>query len=183
MGLFSGEPKIKGTERDECLAYLEEETKLIILRSKEDSLYKDAVDRQGRLAYKNSLAAREVSRAANRLVQAISEIVRRRGEIASIPNAASATFLAWDKSYLAYSKYIIAEFDVWAAEANGVNPEQKHMRELYLQSRDLQRKALKEERKLVKSLKIGSKAAQEMLDNASATVDAENWQPQQSKIV
>ena len=183
MGLFSGEPKIKGDERDECLAYLEEESKLIIFRSKEDSLYKDVVDQQGNLAYKNSLAAREVSRAANRLAQAVSEIVKRRGEMTSIPDAASATFLAWDKSYLAYLKYITAESAVWTSEANGVKPEKKHMRELYPQSRDLQKKALKEERKLVKRLKIGGKAAQELLDKASAAVDAENWQPQQSKIV
>ena len=183
MGLFSGEPKIEGDERDKCLAYLEEESKLIIFRSKEDSLYKYVVDQQGSLASKNSLAAREVSRAANRLTQAISEIVRRRGEMTSIPNDASATFLAWDNSYLAYLKFITAESAVWTSEANGVKPEKKHMRELYSQSRDLQQKALKVERKLVKRLKIGGKAAQELLDNASAAVDAENWQPQQSKIV
>ncbi len=186
MGFLSGKPKIEGDERDQCLAYLEEETKLLLFQGTEEKLYNEALEEYGKWAPVDSRAGKEMRQAAGRLVQAAKEIVRRRDGIGTVPDIASATYSAWQKSYPAFLQYAAAEVTAWEADAKGKKPDRDKLRKLSSQSRELQRKAAEEQReaigeqrKLVKLLKLGGDVMQKMLDDASAAIENDNWQPEE----
>jgi hypothetical protein len=177
MGFLSSRPKIEGDELQKCLAYLEEEGKLVVFRGKEEDLYNNALVKYGKSVAIDSRAAKEMCRAAKRLAEAASEIIRRRGEMVSIPDVASAMYFAFQKSYLAYSQHVTAECAAWEAESNGMKPDYEYLRRLSLQSEDLRLKALKEERKLAERLKLSGDVIRSVYNNAQAAVATENWQP------
>ena len=183
MGFLFSKPKIEGDELQKCLAYLEEEGKLVIFRGKEEDLYNNASVKYGKSVATDSHAAKEMCRAANRLVQAASEIIRRRSEMTSVPDVASAMYFAWEKSYLAYLASTTAESAAWEAEASGMKPDYEYLRRLFIKSEDLRRKALQEERKLAKRLKLSGDVIRRMYNNAQAAIVNENWQPQKSEEI
>ena len=90
MGFLFGQPKIQGEELRKCLAYLEEEWKLSAFQEKEVNIYNDARARWITSMSPDSHAVKEMRKTADRLAQAASEIIRRRGDMLSIPEAASA---------------------------------------------------------------------------------------------
>jgi len=177
MGFLSGRPKIEGEELQKCLAYLEEEGKLVVFRGKEEDLYNNALVKYGKSVAIDDHAAKEMFRAAKRLAAAANEIIRRRSEMVSVPDVASTMYFAFQKSYLAYSQHVEAECAAWETESNGMKPDYEYLRRLSLQSEDLRLKALKEERKLAERLKLSGDVVRGMYNNALATIEAENWQP------
>ena len=181
MGFLFGKPKIEGDELRKCLAYLEEEGNLVIFRGKEEDLYNNALVKYGKSVSKDSHAAKEMCRAADRLVQAASEIIKRRGEMTSIPDVASSMYFAWQKSYLAYLEHVKAESATWEAEVNGMKPGYEYLRKLFLQSEGLRRKALEEEKKLAKRLRLSGDGVRKMYNNALAAVETERWQPEEAE--
>ena len=99
MGFLFGQPKIQGDELQKCLTYLAEEWKLKAFQEKEVDLYNNALLECGNSISTDSQAAKEVYRAAKRLVQSARELLKRRGKITSIPEAASAMYSAWQLTY------------------------------------------------------------------------------------
>lgn len=178
MGFLFGEPKIQGDELRECLVYYEEELKLKVFQEKEADLYNNAVVKYGRSISTDSYAAKEMCRAANRLAQSASEILRRRKKMAPIPNAASAMYFAWQLTYSDYSAWATAQSAAIEAVASGMEPHGERVKELLSQSEKSRHEAEKEEKKLLKRLKLNSDAAQKLFNNASAAIAAENWQPE-----
>jgi arginyl-tRNA--protein-N-Asp/Glu arginylyltransferase len=181
MGLFSGKPKIQGDELDKCLVCLEEALKLMIFRRSEEALFKSALVEYGALVSTDNQAVQEIRQMARRLVLVASEILRRNGEMAPIPTAVSAVHAAWQKAYLAYSEYVKAEFAVWEAVANSMKPDFKRLRRFFSQSEDLRHKALREQEKFARRLKIDRDVTDKLLTDVSAAVAAENWQPKHSE--
>ena len=122
MGLF-GSPKIDGKELQECLAYFEAQTRVCTFQSNEADLYNNALVKYGNSIRENPLAAREVCKAANRLVQSSDEVLRRHQAIENVPMAASAMHYAWYVTFdanrtwaSATSKAIeaMAEGEIWS---------------------------------------------------------------------
>jgi len=181
MGFLFGEPKIGGDELQKCLNYLEEELKLKVLQEKWSDLYNNALVKYGKSISRDSRAAKEMCRAANRLAQSASEILRRRGEMASIPDAASAMYFAWQLTYSDYSAWATAQSAAIEAVANGMEPRGERVPELLLQSEKSRHKSEKEERKLLKRLKLSGDAAQKLFNKASAAIAAENWRPEEGE--
>ena len=101
MGLIFREPRIESTKRQECLAYLEEEMKLKLFREKVDNLFNEVMMNYGCLVQKYK-AFKEIARVAKHVWQAVTELVRRKHEMAFIPGTALATSSAWE---IVYSDY------------------------------------------------------------------------------
>ena len=181
MSFLFGEPKIQGEELRKCLAYLEEEFKHTAFQEKEADLYNNALIKYGKSISTDSRAAKEACQAANRLAQSAGEILRRREQIAPIPDAASATYFAWQLTYSDYSAWATAQAAAIEAAATGMEPYGERVRELLLQSEKSREKAMKEMEKLIKRLKLSGDRAQQLFNNALASVEAENWQPKKSK--
>ena len=190
MGFLFGQPKIHGDERSKCLAYLEEEFKLTAFQEKEANLYNNA--KVTYISAPREDAAKQMRIAANRLARSATEILKRRGKMASIPDAAYATYFAWQLTYSDYSSWATANavglggvmnfpsVDMGSldtiAEVHG-----EHVGKLFLQSEKSREKAMKEMKKLLKRLKLSGAEAQTLFNNASAAIEAENWQPKKSK--
>lgn len=179
MGFLFGEPKIQGDGLRKCLAYLEEEWKLKAFQEKEADLYNNALVKCGRSISADGHAAKEMCRAANRLAQSASEILRRRGKMASIPDAPSAMYFAWQLTYSDYAAWATAQCAAIEAVANGMEPHGERVRELLSQSEKSRHEAEKEEKKLLKRLKLSGNVVKGIFNNASAAVEAEKWQPEE----
>ena len=179
MGFLFGEPKIQDDELHKCLTYLEEELKLKVFQEKEADLYNSALVKYGNSISTDSQAAKEMCRAANRLAESANEILRRRGKMASILDAASAMYFAWQLTYSDYSAWATAQSAAIEAVTNSMEPHDKRVRQLLEQSEKSRHKAEKEERKLLKRLKLSGDEFQKLFNNASATIAAENWHPEE----
>ena len=177
MGFLFGKPKIEDYELQKCLAYLEEEWKIRAFQEKEVDLYNKALVGCSKEISTDSTAAKEVYRAAKRLVQSTREILRRRGKLTSIPDTASAMYSAWQLTYSDYSAWTETQPDVVEAVANGLEPNREHVRKLLLQAEKSRREAEKEEEKLLKRLKLSGDEAKKLFRKALDTVVAEDWQP------
>lgn len=181
MGFLFGEQKIQGNERKKCFEYYEEESKLTVFQEKEADLYNNALVKYGKSISTDSNAAKEMCRAANRLTQAASEILRRRGKMASIPDAASAMYFAWQVAFSNYSAWATAQSAAIEAAASGMEPYGWRVRQLLEQFEKSHHEAEKEEKKLLKRLKLSGDEFQTLFNNASAAIEAENWQPKEFK--
>jgi len=102
MGFLFGEPKIQGDEFRKCLEYYSEETKIVVFQTREADLYNNALVKYGNSIPTDRRATKEMCQAANRLVQAANDILQCRAKMASIPNAASAMYFAWQTVFSDY---------------------------------------------------------------------------------
>lgn len=165
-------------ERERCLSYFQEELKLGAFQTKEADLYNNAVVEYGMSAATSDEAAQEMMRAAKRLAQSLIEILRRRSAMVSVPDAASAVYLARQVTYDALSAWAGAQAAAVSAMASGMIPHTERVRELHKESEKWQRKAEKEEKKFVKQLKISGHDLQTMLAEASVAAENDSWQPE-----
>ena len=129
MGLFGG-PKIDGSELQECLACFEAETRVIAFQTKEADLYNDTMVKYGNSIMENTLAANEACKAAKRLSQAATEILRRHEKIKNVPIAASAMHFAWYATFLANAAWAFATAAAIEAMANGMKPNTWYVQQL-----------------------------------------------------
>lgn len=187
MGFLFGEPKIQSDERQKCLVYLEEEFKIAAFDQKEREAFENAMVESATKLKASQITSREfqkeISQATLRLAVAAKETVRRRDKMTPVPNAASPTYSAWQRTYLAYS--------AWAAEQ--ATQETKHAKvlipsvskegterilQLFQEYQKCKVEAAKEHHKLLKRLKLIKEETQELLNNAAGAIAKENWQPE-----
>ena len=131
--LFS-KPKLSSEELSNCLAWLGQQYELTFLQDTEAELYNNALLKYGSNFPTDSIASIGLVRAAERLVQAATEIVSKIDSVMSILEAASAAHHAWriwSSSYLAWAA---AQRDVIEAIADGANPRVEYVAELLKQN-------------------------------------------------
>ena len=181
MGFLFGGPRIRGDELRECLAYYEQELKLKVFQEKEADLYNNALVKYGNSMTTDSLASKEMCRAASRLSQSASAILKRRAGMGSIPDVASSMYLAWQMTYSDYSAWASAQYAAIQAVANGMQPNVDRVRKLLLESEKSRHKAENEEKSLLKRLNLNINDINRMLSNTSAAVATDNWQPKETE--
>lgn len=176
MGFFDS-PKIDGKELQECLTYFEAETKVITFQTKEADLYNKVLVKYGDSIMENPLAASEACKAAKRLSQSATEVLRRHKEIKKVPVAASATHFAWHVTLLAYSAWVSATVAETEAMANGMNPQTMYVQQLVQEYQEAWRRADDEDKKFAKRLKVSAGDIAKILARAT-TIDAtDDWEP------
>lgn len=184
MGFLFGQPKIQGDELQKCLIYLEEEFKLAVFKDKGATLYTSALVKYGSPTSVDSRAFKKRCLAADRLAQAASELLRRRGKMEPIPDAASAVYSAWQLAYSDYSAWVSALSAAFEGIAGGVEPTERSTEwvlQLASQFQKSQHIAENESKKFVKRLKVSGYMVQKLFSSASAAVATENWQPKKGK--
>jgi hypothetical protein len=175
MGFFSS-PKIDGNELRECLGYYEAECKLTAFQTKEADLYNNAMVKYGNSIIENPLAASEACKAAKRLSQAASEILRRHEAIEHIPVSASAMHFAWYATFYANAAWASATAAAIEAMANGMTPHTMHVQQLVEEFQKAWHKAQDEEKKFLKRLKVSAVDIAKII-NSTAAAAADNWEP------
>jgi len=176
MGLLFRQPTIEGDERQECLNYYEEELKLGLLRMQVDELFGKGMMKYGQLALQNREDGLEGMLKVNKHVSQIaSDIVKRKKEMNTVPSVASVMSSAWEVVYSDYEALAEAQADATQADYDGVAADWKRLQELAAKAKKSLRKALKEENKFLKGLKLGSDETQRILDNASKDAELNKW--------
>jgi len=176
MGLF-GSPKIDGKELQECLACFETETKVIAFQTKEADLYNNAMVKYGNSIMENPLAASEACKAAKRLSQAATEILRRHEEIKNVPTAASAMHFAWHATFLANAAWASATVAAIETMVKGMNPHTMYVQQLVEEYQKAWRRADDEDKKFLKRLKVSAEDIAKIVARATAIDATDDWEP------
>jgi hypothetical protein len=167
MGLF-GSPKIDGKELQECLAYFEAQTRVITFQTKEADLYNNAMVKYGNSITENPSAAREACKAANRLAQSATEVLRRHQEIKNVPTAASAMHYAWYVALDANRTWASATSKAIEAMAEGMDPHTMYVQQLVGQYQKAWRRADDEDKKFLKRLKVSAEEIAQIVARATS---------------
>jgi hypothetical protein len=176
MGLF-GNSKIQGTELQECLSYYNTQLRIGAFQTKEADLYNETMVKYVESAETSRVAAREVSKAANRLSQAAIEILRRHEKMGCPPNSAQAVHFAFYAAYSAYASWASATSAAMEAIVNGMTPNRMYIQQLLEEFNRLWRRANDAEKKFLKRLKLDAYELQRMISKASAEALDDSWRP------
>lgn len=176
MGLF-GSPKIDGKELQECLACFEAETKVIAFQTKEADLYNNALVKYGNSIMGNPLAASEACKAAKRLSQAATEVLRRHGEIRIVPATASAMHHAWYVTFYANAAWASATAKAIEAMAEGLNPNMTYIQQLVKEYQKAWRNARDEDKKFLKQLNVSAEDIAKIVARATTIDETDSWNP------
>ena len=175
-------PTITDKERQECLAYYEEEKKLQLLLEKVGRLFDKRVGKYEDAYFEARKARRDfwssiekIGEVTEYISQAASEIVKRKKEMRPAPSPASAMSSAWLAAYLDYEALkdpsnIVAGYNSMEVQARKVK-----QKELVKKSNKSLHKALEEEREFCKRLNLSSGEYQRIVDYAAIAVAADEW--------
>ncbi len=178
MGLF-GSPKIDGSQLRECLAYFEAQTRVVTFQTKEAELYNDAMVKYGNSITQNPLAASEACKAAKRLSQAATEVLRRHEKIENVPVAAAAMHHAWYVTFYANVAWASATSRAIESMAEGMNPNTAYVQQLVGQYQRAWRRADDEDKKFLKRLKVSAEEIAKIVARAtSPDMAGDDWRPQ-----
>jgi len=196
MSLF-GEPRVEGEERERCLAYLDEMSKLSWFLNHESEQFTYTWDMYITTIAANPAGASQLHlgrKAASRLLQAAREAIRRHEELKPVPDAALPLYAA-DSLFLLRTKEW-AEGTVVAAEdlANGLTPEtveplargllphQEYLEHLIQQHQSAWREVGQENKRFLKRLRLTASEKFEISFrddmNRSAASCVGCWQPE-----
>ena len=179
MGFLFGERKLDREEFNQCLKYLEEHYKLTTFQEKEAGIYNEALTQHMPSLASDSRSAKEMLEVAERFKKAAHLLLTRSKQLVSVPESAGALHFAWQMVFSDYTAWVDAQYAAYAAIAEGKPPFAEHVQTLFQQQEKSHRKALQEEKKLLKLLRANGLSAsdiQRMTDNAFADIEAENWQ-------
>ena len=165
--------------RQQCLAYYQEELNFKAFQEKEADLYNEAVVKYGMSVGTDDRAAKEMLRATKRLVESANEILRRRSQMAGVPDMASATYFAWQTTYSDYLAWASAQAAAVSAVAKGMVPHGKRVQELLEESEKSRRRAEGKEKRFLKQLMITGDEVRRMLTEASTVVGSQNCQAEE----
>ncbi len=183
MGFLFGKPKIKGDERRQCLAYLEEQWKIQSFQKKESELYDNSVIKFSSLNVTDKNVVKEMCRATSRLVQSINESLRRLRSISPVPDAASRAWHGWElrySDYLAWATAQVAMADALLSNRAHAEAQLERLNKLALQRDESLRKAIDETIKLMRRLKPTEDEHARLFQVAEDALK-ENWQPEEAK--
>lgn len=178
MGLF-GKPKIEGDELKRCLAYFEAESRVTAFQTREADIYNNTLVKYLDSIAKDQSAAREVHNAANRLLRAAHEVMRRHKAIESVPDAASAMRYAWHITFLAYASWAEAAASGTEAMAKGMTPQYRYVQQLLNEHQTAWRRADEEDKKFLKKLKVTANDIADIVTRSTDAGSADSWRPSQ----
>jgi hypothetical protein len=175
MGLFVGRHKIEGNELQECVAYLKEEWKFKAFQGKVADIFNEALTKYDKLVLKDTEAANEMQKAAERLIESAEEIMRRREKIISVPKLAIAVYSTWQEAYSLYLEFTRAQWLTITLLPKGIISGSQRLRNLFTQFQLSKNKAIAQEKKFIHLLGLNADDVKKLFDNAYATILSENW--------
>lgn len=183
MGFLFGEPKMDREELTRCLEYLGEHYKLTTFQEKEADLYNESLVQYMPTLATNKRSAEEMVKVAERFKQAAHELSKRSKQLVSVPESVGALHFAWQIVFADYTAWVDAQYAAYVAISQDSSPYAERVQALFRQQEESHKKALKEEKKLLKRLRasgLGPSDIQSLVDKAFAAIEAENWQPKPS---
>lgn len=176
MWLF-GNPKIEGTELKRCLAYYEAQFRVTAFQTKEADLFNNTLVKYLNSVKENPVAASEMCKAADRLVQAAHEVNRRHEDIQPIPDAASAMHLVWHVTFQSVTAWAEANLSSIEALANGMTSDKAYVQHLVDEYQAAWRKAQEEDKKFLRRVKVTAREMDRILNRTHEVTASDSWQP------
>jgi len=169
---LSDSPKIDGKELKDCLAYFEAQTKVIALQIKEAELYNNAP-----ITDNNYIS--EMRKAAKRLLQAATEVLKRYEDIENVPPAASQTHHAWHATFLSSEAWVSAWVEALEAMANGISTDMVYIQQLEEEYQRAWNWADEEDKKFLNQLNISDNDIAEIAARATTEINTkDSWKPE-----
>jgi hypothetical protein len=164
-------PEIDGKELQDCLAYFEAQTKVIAFQAKEADLYNNAM-------VKDSTDISEERKAAKRLSQAATEVIRRYEDIENIPSAASQMHYAWHATFLANEAWAYAWAEALEPMSNGMSADMAYVQQLEEEYQRAWKWADEEDKKFLKRLDMNAEDIAEIAARATTQMtESGSWEP------
>jgi len=179
MGLFS-KSKIEGDELQSCLDYYEAELMVTKFQTREADLFNNTLVKYLNSITEDPVAAAEVCKAANRLVQSAHEVIRRHETIQPIPDAALAARCAWSVTFLSLKAWAEATLSAMEALSNGMKPNYAYVQNLLRENQLAQCKAQEEDKRFLRRLKLSAAEINKMLNKINDIEATDDWQPKPS---
>jgi replicative superfamily II helicase len=183
MGFLFGEPKLDREEFNQCLKYLEEHYKLTTFQEKEADIYNEALTQYMPSLATDSHSAKEMLKVAERFKKAAHLLLTRSKQLVSVPESAGALHFAWQIVFSDYAAWVDAQYAVYVAIADRRPPFAERVQALFRQQEESHKKALQEEKKLLKRLRASGLTPsdiQRLIDKAFVAIASENWQPEEA---
>jgi len=180
MSFLFGQPKLEPHELSECTEWLGKNYELSGFQDKEAELYNNALVKDGNSIATSPASARRVMEAANRLVQAASELLVRHSNCVNVPEAATADHYAWGLVFQQWKTLSSTQLAALEATINGTDPHMGYLQQIMEEMSSLQASARKEEEKLLKRMNRSGftlARAQQQIDKANQALSKDNWQP------
>ena len=127
----------------------------------------------------NPSAASEACKAANRLSQAATEVLRRHNEIKNVPTAALAVHGAWRATLFANEAWASATAAAIEVMSRGMSPNMAYVQQFVKEYKKAWRQTQDEDKKFLKRLKVSGEDIAR-ITRATTPDAAEDWQPQPS---
>jgi len=190
MGFLFGRSEIKGDERLNCLAFLEEVTKLMIFEENEIKLHEEMKTKWS--SSKSSKASRKMLETHYRMYQAasrLSDTVYRSYFTyseqdndyhikSSVPSIASKCLIAWRMAFDYLLGAASRTYRTWSTIAEGeFSLPPPEVQEFLIKSAMYRTEAINEMNNLFKRLKLSDEGKTDIHTNAAKAVDSEKWYP------
>lgn len=179
MGLFS-KSRIEGEELRRCLDYYEAELMVTNFQTREADLFNNTLVKYFNSITEDPVAAVEVCKAANRLVQAAHEVIMRHETIQRIPDAALSMRCAWSVTFLSLKAWAEATLSAMEALANGMTPDYAYVQHLLGENQVVQRKAQEEDKRFLRRLKVAAAEINKILSRINDDAATDDWEPKPS---
>lgn len=178
---LSRKPKIESEEHEKCLAYTKGVTKISAFWDRESTLFNNTLIRYLDSITESPIAASEVCKAANRLVQATQEVINRHEAIKLIPNAALRVKCAYSYFLLCLKDWAESTLVSMETLANGLTPQYAYVQQLMEKYESAWHEAQNEEKKLLKQLGLTETEIESYLKHVHSSLDDakdDSWQPE-----
>jgi len=174
------QPRIKEGERERCLAYYQAVTSISAFWDRESTLFNSTLVKYLDSITESPVAGRKVRKAANRLVQATHEVIRRHEALQPFPNAALPMRGAYSVFFLSLKDWAEGTLAAMEALAGGMTPQYEYVQQLMTKYESAWREAQDEGKKLLKRLGLTADEIEGLLNQIHRSTDgakSDNWQP------
>ena len=160
------------------MAYWEAQNKVTAFQTREADLYNNDMVKYGNSISENPLAASEACKAAKRLSQAATEVLRRHNEIQNVSVAALAMHSAWKATFFANAAWASATAAAIEAMSKGMKPNMMYVQQLVKEYQKAWHRAQDEDKKFLKQLKLRAEDIARITRATTPDAADDNWEPQ-----
>lgn len=174
---FTDTGNIQDEERRRSIAHYEMELAINALQEREEHAFEETWHQYGELAGSDPTVANVVERAADRLVSAAEELIRRSEGLRPVPFPTARLHTALHRVRSDWRVWAEATASAVRATVEGGDVDWASVRTAQEEVPKSRGKADSEEKKFLKRLNISPELRQNLLNEARANIEADRWVP------
>lgn len=180
---LSRRPIVEREQREECLAYVGAVTSITAFWDRESGLFNNTLVKYLDSIAESSSAASETCKAANRLVQAAYEALRRHEITPSLPDFALGVRSYYCTFFINLKEWAEGNLAAVEALAEGLTPHYEHVQRLMEKRESAWHQAQRAEGELLRQLGMTGPEFETYLSHVHSSLESaenDNWRPDMS---